>query len=83
MVYVDSMRAQLGRMKMCHMFADTSAELHAMARRIGVARKWIQDEGTRREHYDVCLSKRALAVEAGAREISNRAVAELLQNRRL
>jgi hypothetical protein len=80
-VYVDSMRARVGRMVMCHMFADSSAELHAMARRIGVARKWCQDEGTRREHYDICLSKRGLALDAGAREIGNRDVAELLEKR--
>lgn len=41
-VYVDNMRAPFGRMLMCHMSADTSEELLAMADRIGVARKWIQ-----------------------------------------
>ena len=41
-VYVDNMQAQFGRMKMCHMIADSTEELLAMADRIGVARKWIQ-----------------------------------------
>jgi hypothetical protein len=63
-VYVDDMRAPFGRLIMCHMIADTEAELHAMADRIGVARKWHQGD-----HYDIALSKRALAVEAGAVEI--------------
>ncbi len=69
-VYVDAMRASFGRMKMCHMVADTTEELLAMADRIGVDRKWIQNAGTYREHFDIALSKRALAVEAGAQEIS-------------
>lgn len=41
MVYVDDMYAQFGRMKMCHMIADTTTELNAMADSIGVQRKWI------------------------------------------
>src|SRR5690242_7592186 len=69
-VYVDDMRAPYGRLIMCHMTADTSEELHAMAAKIGVARKWCQKPGTPNEHYDICLSKRALAVKAGAIEIT-------------
>lgn len=74
-VYVDNMRAPLGRMVMCHMIADTSAELHAMAESIGVARKWCQDEGTPREHYDIALSRRGRAVALGAVEITMRELA--------
>lgn len=71
MVYVDNMRAPFGRMVMCHMFADTHEELVAMADAIGVARKWIQHPGDpRREHFDICLSKRARAVTLGAKEVS-------------
>lgn len=69
-VYVDDMRAPFGRLIMCHMIADSTKELLAMADRIGVARKWIQKEGTPREHFDIALSKRALAVKAGAIEIT-------------
>jgi hypothetical protein len=69
-VYVDNMRANFGRMKMCHMIADSTGELLAMADKIGVDRKWIQKAGTPHEHFDIALSKRALAVEAGAVEIS-------------
>lgn len=69
-VYVDDMRAGFGRMVMCHMVADTEAELHAMADKIGVDRKWYQyPKKSRYPHYDIALSKRALAVEAGAQEI--------------
>lgn len=71
-VYVDDMRAKFGRMVMCHLVADTPEELHAMAEKIGVARKWFQWPKTRYPHYDIALSKRALAVEAGAKEIRQR-----------
>lgn len=69
-VYVDDMKAKFGRMVMCHLVADTLAELHAMADRIGVARKWYQGPPAGRwAHYDIALSKRAAAVAAGAIEI--------------
>lgn len=72
-VYVDDMyklaMGQFGNMKMSHLMADTKEELLAMVDKIGVKRKWIQDEGKWSEHFDICLSKRVLAVEAGATEI--------------
>lgn len=71
-VYVDTMRATFRRMVMCHMIADSKEELLDMADKIGVQRKWIQCPGTPREHFDICLSKRKLAVENGAQEISMR-----------
>jgi hypothetical protein len=64
-VYVDDMRAAFRGHIMCHMIADTEEELHAMAERIGIARRWYQGD-----HYDVTLDRRALAVEYGAREIT-------------
>lgn len=70
MVYVDDMEWPFGRLVMCHMVADTSEELLAMADRIGVSRRWIQKAGTYNEHFDICLSKRKLAVAAGAQEIA-------------
>ncbi len=69
-VYVDDYGAAFGRMIMSHMMADSTAELHAMADKIGVARRWIQKAGTYREHYDVCLSKRKLAIANGAIEVT-------------
>ena len=70
MVYVDNFNAPYRGMKMCHMVADTSEELFAMPDKIGVNRKWIQNKGTRLEHFDICLSKKKLAIAAGAREVS-------------
>jgi len=81
-VYVDDMRAPFGRMIMCHMIADTTDELHPMAKLIGVARKWCQNSKTWREHYDIALSKRKLAVKAGAQEITMRDLGRFLNKRR-
>ena len=82
MVYVDDMRAHLGRMVMCHMLADTDEELHEMASKIGVARRWHQKSGTPQSHYDICLSKRAIAVRLGASEIDRTGVAEIIRAKR-
>lgn len=71
-VYVDDMTAAYRGMTMCHMGADTTEELLAMADLIGVQRKWIQSAGTWREHFDICLTKRARAVRLGAIEVTQR-----------
>lgn len=68
-VYADDMNAKFGRMTMCHMFADSTEELLAMADKIGVQRKWLQHPHTIREHFDICLSKKAKAIQFGASEI--------------
>lgn len=52
-IYVDDMKAGYGRMVMCHMLADSEDELHAMADRIGVARRWHQRPGTPFSHLRV------------------------------
>ena len=64
-VYVDDMRAKFRELVMCHMIADGEDELHAMAARIGIARRWYQGD-----HYDVSLERRAVAVALGAQEIT-------------
>lgn len=81
-VYVDNMfELEMGRyrgMRMSHMVADTLAELHAMADRIGVKRQWFQGPGkSRYPHYDIAMSKRALAVKFGAIEVDIREVAAI------
>lgn len=67
-VYVDAAIWPYGRMMMCHMVADTREELLEMADKIGVARKWIQDSRGGVVHFDICKSKRELAVKNGAIE---------------
>jgi hypothetical protein len=80
-VFVDDMRAAYRGMTMCHMMADTLAELHAMAERIGVGRNWFQDSMSG-PHYDIALDKRAAAVAAGAREVTLRQMAAMAWNLR-
>jgi hypothetical protein len=80
-VYVDDSEHGYGQMVMCHMIADSSAELLAMADQIGVARKWIQYAGTAREHLDICKAKRKLAVERGAVELTGRALFSKIRGR--
>ncbi len=82
-VYVDDAHALLYGMVMCNMIADTSEELHAMADQIGMARRWVQQPGTPREHYDISLSKRALAIKHGAVPISRRQLARMTRRRTL
>jgi hypothetical protein len=77
-VYVDNMRAPFGRMIMCHCWADTREELLAMMRTIGVQLKWFQRPdgdcefgmNASWEHFDIAWSKRALAIKAGAVEMT-------------
>jgi hypothetical protein len=82
-VYVDDMKAKYGRMVMCHMIADTDDELHAMAEKIGVARKWWQAPPAHSSHYDIALSKRAIAVQLGAVEITWRQCGAMNRRRRM
>lgn len=63
-----------------YMIADSSEELLAMADRIGVQRRWLQHAGTPKEHFDISLTKRALAVSAGAREITLQEVGKRLRD---
>lgn len=69
-VYVDGERNRFGRMIMCHMFADSLAELHDMAAKIGMDRHWFQPLSF--PHYDVSLSRRAVALQKGAIEVDRR-----------
>jgi len=81
-VYVDDSQINFGRMVMCHMLADTRAELDAMADKIGLDRRHIQRPGSIHEHYDVCRAYRKRAVAAGAVEINWRDVYTILRARK-
>ncbi len=76
-VYVDNMGAKFGRLIMCHMIADTDAELRSMADMIGIAQRWHQGD-----HFDVCLAMRAKAIAAGAIEVTQRQLGAMVIHRR-
>ncbi len=79
-VYVDSMKAKYRNMIMCHMLADSEKELHEMADKIGVNRKWFQNHDT--PHYDICLAKKKKAMEFGAELCDRRKVVEIIKKYR-
>lgn len=81
-VYVDDKNARFRRMVMVHMLADSDDELHRMADTIGVSRRWWQSpEKTSGSHYDICLSKKALALRAGAVPITAKQAAAMNRRR--
>lgn len=84
MVYVDDMRANYGRLILCHMLADSDQELHEMADKIGVARKWWQSpEKTYVSHYDVASGRRLKAIALGAIPITSRQAVALINRKKV
>lgn len=81
-VYVDDMAAGFFNMIMCHMVADTEAELEEMAIKIGMNTRWWQYKGTRKTHFDICKSKRALAVRYGAIPVTCHELGFMLKSRK-
>lgn len=68
-VYVDEIRSWWWALPpfhrgSCHLTADTEAELHELAERIGLRRVWFQPKS--RPHYDLTPYGRELALAAGA-----------------
>lgn len=82
-VYVDDQRAKVRFMVMCHMIADSDQELHAMADLIGVHRSYHQAPPRHPSHYDIALSKKALAMAAGAIHITKRQLGCMVIRRRI
>lgn len=80
MVYIDNFFAQYGRMKMCHMIADSEEELHQFAAKIGLKHEWFQN--TNNPHYDVSISYRKKAINCGAAEITVKQAAIMCKIRR-
>lgn len=84
-VYVDDMYrleiGRFGRMKMSHLYADTTEELLRVVDAIGVDQKWIQKRGTPYEHFDIAISKRKKAIEAGAIETTWRHYGTFMKHR--
>ena len=66
-VYVDDACIPFRGRVMCHMLADTDAELRNMADRIGMQQRWHQGD-----HFDIDRDMRVRAVMHGALEITRR-----------
>lgn len=85
-VYVDDMHkthlGRFGRMKMSHMVADSHDELIQMAATIGVNIRWIQYEGTYKEHFDISMSMREKAVKAGAVEVTMSQLGRIMREKK-
>lgn len=80
-VYVGESIYEFGRMVMCHMVADSRVELHEMADAIGIDRRHFQSKSSM-PHYDISKSKRKIAVEKGAVEVTEREIVEMVRKRR-
>lgn len=76
MILVDALRQWPGARRpfqngSCHLVSDESLdELHAFAEQLGLKRQWFQDK--RIPHYDLTPSKRRLAIQNGATEVTDK-----------
>jgi hypothetical protein len=65
-----------------HLAADTLAELHAFAARVGIRRCWFHNNA-RHPHYDVTDEQRAAAIVAGALEVDERTLVVVAKRSRV
>ena len=83
--YVDAVHAYPGAglrfTEYCHLLADTREELHLMADRLGLPRRFFQDHPWR-WHYDLPAHLRPRAIELCARELTMHEVGALLRARK-
>ena len=80
-VYVDDKQIPYGRMKMCHVGADTREELLKMMKSLNIKPEHIQQEDTWREHFDISQAKRAKAVKLGAVEVTSKQLINILRDK--
>jgi uncharacterized protein DUF4031 len=86
-VYVDELQVWPGPKPRCfaegscHLTADTTDELHAFARRLGLRRSWFQPHRVA-DHYDLTAGRRLRAIALGAVQRSAREQARLRVERR-
>ena len=82
-LYVDRAAIPYGRMKMSHMIADSPAELRRACDSLGLKCSYSQHPGTSREHLDLSLAKREVAVrDLSAREVSSREIIVIINRRK-
>jgi hypothetical protein len=76
-VYVGTIEWPYRNMIMFHLATDGELEeLHRMVDKIGVSRRYFQNKGTdsMTPHYDICKSKKMLAIKYGAIELSDKEI---------
>jgi hypothetical protein len=79
-VYVDKAVTVWRGQRWCHLLADTLAELHAFAAKIGSKPEWFQSKA-KYPHYDMNEKRRELAVKLGAIEVDRKTI--ILKARKL
>lgn len=82
MTYVDDMAAPYRGMCMFHLLADSTEELLAVAEKLGLKAAGIQHAGTPKEHFDISLSKKKMALQYGAKAITWREAGKIVAARR-
>ncbi len=83
-VYVDEPIFERWGCRWCHLTADTSEELHALAAELGLEPSRLQTKPERpwADHYDITEEKRREAVARGAVEITLREAGRQLASKR-
>lgn len=61
--------------------ADTQKELFDCVIAIGVNTHHIQHKGTYKEHFDICQSMKKKAIKYGAKEVTGKDLALLMQKK--
>jgi hypothetical protein len=73
MVYIDDAFVPDGKGRtFCHLMADSSQELEAFARRLGIPQAWKHND-----HYDIVAAKRQWVIRNGARPVKPEALVEI------
>lgn len=80
-VYVDGLVNHGWRLgPSCHLIGETEGELHRLAARCGLQRRWFQAPPRASfPHYDLTESRRRIAVELGAVELERKAFVEKMR----
>lgn len=63
-----------------HMVADSIAELHRMAKTLGIENHFQDKPG--KPHYDLCKEKKRLALKLGANEVDDRQIVLILRKKK-
>ena len=80
-LYVDHARLPYRRMLMSHLLADTSEELKQAEKLLGLPTNSVQHLGTPKEHLDISESKRAIAINMGAIEVTSKHLILLIRKK--